>query len=326
MPSVAPSTTQLPSTSLLAVLERAQKDDPLGGLVREALVLIETVLEGLGEDSVAMSFNGGKDCTVLLHLYAAALYIRHCKPRPAESIRPKADPSITIPHMPPRHQASGTTPNSASSGSTSTTAPESSSANGHDRPATPPPTTIAAATAGSSNGKSNATHHLADVAERPYPPIRAIYITAPNPFPELDNFVIDCTERYGMDLYRFGGGMKGALDEWLGCGGGKGVRGVLVGTRKGDPNDNVDVLAPTDPSWPQFLRIHPILHWTYADVWAFLRELDVPYCSLYDEGYTSLGSTTNTSPNPLLKNSSAASGWNPAYMLQDASQERAGRH
>lgn len=31
--------------------------------------------------------------------------------------------------------------------------------------------------------------------------------------------------------------MKAALEEWLGCGGGRGVKGVLVGIRQGDPND-----------------------------------------------------------------------------------------
>jgi FAD synthetase len=47
--------------------------------------------------------------------------------------------------------------------------------------------------------------------------------------------VIDSTRQYNLDLYRFGGGMKGALEEYLGDGG-KGVKAVLVGTRRGDPN------------------------------------------------------------------------------------------
>ncbi|KAK4683797.1 FAD synthetase, partial [Tremellales sp. Uapishka_1] len=159
----------------------------------------------------------------------------------------------------------------------------------------------------------------------PYPPIKALYITAPSPFPALEAFVLASVSAYNLDLYRFGGGMKVALTEYLRCGGGRGVKGVMVGTRRGDPNGNVAVLAPTDPSWPDFLRIHPILDWSYKDIWDCLRELEVDWCSLYDEGYTSLGSITNTRPNPLLKNPDSATGWDPAWKLQDERQERAGR-
>lgn len=36
-------------------------------------------------------------------------------------------------------------------------------------------------------------------------------------------------------------------------------------------------------------------------VWTFLRDGGLPYCSLYDEGYTSLGNVLDTVPNPALR-------------------------
>ena len=35
--------------------------------------------------------------------------------------------------------------------------------------------------------------------------------------------------------------------------------------------------------------LHPIIDWADVDVWAFIRENDVPYCTLYDEGFERLG-------------------------------------
>ena len=81
------------------------------------------------------------------------------------------------------------------------------------------------------------------------------------------------------------------------------IKGILIGTRRTDPycgvfcvlywdvNDVGDPLTdelgfrnPTDKGWPEFVRINPIIEWTFSDVWTFLKRLDVPYCSLYDQG------------------------------------------
>lgn len=35
--------------------------------------------------------------------------------------------------------------------------------------------------------------------------------------------------------------------------------------------------------------VAPIVYWTDDDVWAFIRSRDLPYCSLYDEGFKRLG-------------------------------------
>ncbi len=40
---------------------------------------------------------------------------------------------------------------------------------------------------------------------------------------------------------------------------------------------------------PSKRTINPIFDWTEDDVWNFTRENDIPYCSLYDEGYLRLG-------------------------------------
>lgn len=79
-PAPAIGTMSSISQSLRSVLERAQKQDSLGKLINEALVLIESVIDILGcvsslcnsnrllisdrcrEQAVAISFNGGKDC------------------------------------------------------------------------------------------------------------------------------------------------------------------------------------------------------------------------------------------------------------------------
>lgn len=66
--------------------------------------------------------------------------------------------------------------------------------------------------------------------------IRSVYFTAPNPFPELEAFVLYEVELYGLDLYRFGGGMKAALGAYLDCEGGRDIKAILLGTRQNDPN------------------------------------------------------------------------------------------
>lgn len=59
-----------------------------------------------------------------------------------------------------------------------------------------------------------------------------------------------------------------------------------------------------------------------------MRLYQLPYCSLYDDGYTSLGTVKDTLPCPALKKvhveGDSPEYW-PAYMLKDWHQERAGR-
>lgn len=35
--------------------------------------------------------------------------------------------------------------------------------------------------------------------------------------------------------------------------------------------------------------VNPIIDWSNEDVWEFIKEYNIPYCKLYDEGYKRLG-------------------------------------
>ncbi|KAG5919486.1 hypothetical protein E4U42_006503, partial [Claviceps africana] len=57
----------------------------------------------------------------------------------------------------------------------------------------------------------------------------------------------------------------------------------------------------------------------------FIRCLNVPFCSLYQHGYSSLGGLTNTRPNPALATDPHGTTFRPAYDLVRDDQERLGR-
>lgn len=66
-------------------------------------------------------------------------------------------------------------------------------------------------------------------------------------------------------------------------------------------------------------------------MWHFLRTFNLPYCSLYEQGYTSLGKRSLTQPNPALRRkqlqlpgdspAGEAVYW-PAYMVNHMSHHR----
>lgn len=174
-------------------------------------------------------------------------------------------------------------------------------------------------------------------------PIRTLYVACDDPFPEVEAFIGYAATRYHMQLRTEHGPMRQALDSYMKSTDGKGVHAMFIGVRHDDPHGSkARVRVPCDPTWPQIMRVHPILEWDYRDVWAFLRcpllrsreehvpacvagqEAGVPYCVLYDQGYTSLGDRYHTTPNPQLHDMSK-NRFQPAYFLQDGSKERCGR-
>ncbi|KAJ8426278.1 hypothetical protein Cgig2_011905 [Carnegiea gigantea] len=169
-------------------------------------------------------------------------------------------------------------------------------------------------------------------------PIRTIYFESTSIFPEINSFTYETAAspaayspdnmwssyNLQLDIIRqdFKSGLEGLLRTSR-------IRAIFLGVRIGDPTAvGQEQFSPSSPGWPSFMRVNPILDWSYRDVWAFLLKSKVLYCSLYDQGYTSIGSVYDTVPNALLcvsNPSSSKEEYRPAYMLSDGRLERAGR-
>ncbi|GAB7362232.1 hypothetical protein MBLNU230_g2257t1 [Neophaeotheca triangularis] len=225
---------------------------------RTSLKVIEEALSQYSLDELSLSYNGGKDCLVLLILYLSALHSHFSKTQ-------------SIP--------------------------------------TPQPTTT-----------GEGAHTYAPTLPSA---LQSVYIESPDPFPALTAFVDESHRTYHLDLHHYPSPMRLAFSNYLAEH--SHVKAIFVGTRRTDPHGSaLKHFDPTDRGWPDFMRIHPVIDWRYADVWCFLRELGVGYCGLYDEGYTSLGGVGDTWPNPRLK-IEGEERWRPAFELVKDEEERLGR-
>ncbi|XP_022888661.1 uncharacterized protein LOC111404139 isoform X2 [Olea europaea var. sylvestris] len=137
-------------------------------------------------------------------------------------------------------------------------------------------------------------------------PIRIIYFESPSAFPEINSFTYDTATAFKlqMDIIRLD--FKSGLEALLKA---KPIRAIFLGVRIGDPTAvGQEQFSPSSPGWPPFMRVNPILDWSYS--------------------YTSIGSIHDTVPNALLSignyNNSEIK-FKPAYLLPDGRLERAGR-
>ncbi|KAL6519367.1 hypothetical protein OROGR_018687 [Orobanche gracilis] len=246
---------------------RESDDTRLKTKYNNAIYVIQRAFALYSVDEVALSFNGGKDSTVLLHLLRAGYYLHNAERR--LSSMDLVDDGMTF-------------------------------------------------------------------------PILTIYFETPSTFAEINSFTYDIASIYYFkvldvvflkynEIYKLEMDIscldfKSGLESLFKA---KPIRSIFLGVRIGDPTAvGQEQFSPSSPGWPPFMRVNPILDWSYRDIWAFLLTCKVQYCSLYDQGYTSIGSIHDTVPNALLrhnKSNISEEEYKPAYMLPDGRLERAGR-
>jgi phosphoadenosine phosphosulfate reductase len=68
-----------------------------------------------------------------------------------------------------------------------------------------------------------------------------------------------------------------------------GLSALLTGLRRDESASRSRRKSMESREAPDYLQVNPILEWTEMDIWACIMEQGLPYCTLYAQGYRSLG-------------------------------------
>ena len=112
------------------------------------------------------------------------------------------------------------------------------------------------------------------------------------------------------------------------------LENIFMGIRKDDISFNTnkeisidDLIQVSDGNYPKFKRAYPIFQLDYSEVWMLILQVNYPYLTLYDNGFTSIGRKSKTLKNDsiIFENNENALEYFPAYCLKDLESERAYR-
>ncbi|PVV03948.1 hypothetical protein BB560_001561 [Smittium megazygosporum] len=329
------------STYISNIFKLAASDSDLGRIVSLSMEIINLAIDVYGQDSFFMSFNGGKDCTVTLFLLLAVLNIRATTSSSDSDIFPvffkNKNPELvqTLFSLSKEQPNSVSEPHQNSTDLRTSFIPIQTSQirsleiinfnleistlfkNSFDSSEF-----LENAFKGSRIRSFLSKGHF-DLPADPLPnsPIKTLYIRTSSNFPEVEEFVQLINTACNLNLVIIENDMKSALLEYkelhpecVSC---------FIGTRRCDPAGKYsDYFKTCDLGWPDLVRICPVLDWSYTDIWKFILDLNLPRCSIYEKGYTSVGDIQHTRANPILLVNGT---YKPAWLLSDSSLERYSR-
>eukprot|EP00936_MAST-01D_sp_MAST-1D-sp1_P000307 g307.t1 len=289
---------------LRAIDALCAEDSALGLKIEKSLAVLQNAFDTFSIERTCFCFNGGKDSTVVLHLLRAAI---------ARSILF----SIVSTEGDDNAEEVG----DVLGGPAVLSGASHGQAQGLRAPVP---------AESSSDDIALCTSYTEAFARMPI-----LFFRNVDEFPEVLSFIDATTREMGLTLIEFECSYKDGVAQLVDEGR---LKAVTMGQRRGDPfTADMDYFSPSSDGWPDFMRVSPVLDWSYSDVWRFLRQCGLPYCSLYDDGYTSLGNVKNTQRNPALRCAAAESAVDddrdapavgkflPAHRLEDGALERKGR-
>lgn len=173
------------------------------------------------------------------------------------------------------------------------------------------------------NGGKDSTI-LLDLIKRVDKHVKPFYIETNDDFEEVSAF-LDHSEKFWdtkilrLDTPSLKDGLQLLKDKYN-------TEAVFLGVRTSDLSKKVQMhfFEETTAGWPKAMRVAPILNWDYHDVWNYIEALNIPVCDLYKRGFTSIGTKSNTVPNPALW-SDVINGYLHAKELKNPLEERRSR-
>jgi len=146
-------------------------------------------------------------------------------------------------------------------------------------------------------------------AKRPGAPVRALNLDTGCKFPEVLVFRDRLVREWDLELHIVRPEVELsryslAVDPVACCGDLKirplneaifrlSIPALLTGVRADENPDRAD--RPWKEDHGDHVRVLPILEWTELDIWTFMVREGIPWCTLYDQGYRSLGCVPCTS-------------------------------